>query len=64
MNRINNASWQLSFSFGRALQAPALKTWKGQSQNATAAQKALHHRAQCNAAARFGKHQSGMEREK
>jgi fructose-bisphosphate aldolase class I len=44
-----NVPWRLSFSFGRALQAPALKTWHGISANCPAAQKALHHRAKCNA---------------
>ncbi len=45
----DNVPWRLSFSFGRALQAPALKTWHGISANCPAAQQALHHRAKCNA---------------
>jgi fructose-bisphosphate aldolase class I len=61
MNRTDSAPWQLSFSFGRALQAPALKAWKGQTENGSAAQKALYHRARCNSAARFGKYASEME---
>ena len=40
--------WKLSFSFGRALQAPSLKIWKGAAENVPAAQAALHHRARCN----------------
>jgi fructose-bisphosphate aldolase class I len=62
LNRLGKASWELSFSFGRALQAPALKTWKGAPSNVSAAQKALLHRAQCNSAARFGKYSEEMER--
>ena len=56
MNRLNKAPWQLSFSFGRALQAPALKLWKGEPVNAASPQKALHHRARCNSAARYAKY--------
>jgi fructose-bisphosphate aldolase class 1 len=50
-----HAPWQMSFSFGRALQAPALKTWAGMAGNAAAAQDALLLRARCNSAARFGR---------
>ena len=55
--------WPLSFSYGRALQAPALKAWKGQTANVAAAQKALMHRAKCNSAACFGKYSAAMEKE-
>jgi fructose-bisphosphate aldolase, class I len=55
--------WPLSFSYGRALQAPALKAWKGQTANVAAAQKALMHRAKCNSAACFGRYSSDMEKE-
>ena len=55
MNRLGPAPWELSFSFGRALQAPALQTWAGQAENVTAAQQALLHRARCNHEARFGR---------
>ncbi len=54
MNQIGHAPWELSFSFGRALQSPALKTWKGDWENVHAAQEALLHRARLNGAARFG----------
>src|SRR5690606_7695929 len=40
--------WALSFSYGRAIQAPALAIWSGQEANVEAAQKALYHRANCN----------------
>ena len=46
--------WELSFSYGRALQDHALKAWRGEAANVAAAQKALHHRAHCNGAARLG----------
>jgi len=53
--------WELSFSYGRALQEPVLKTWKGEAANAPAAQKAYYHRAKLNGAARFGKYTPEME---
>lgn len=61
MNRLNNVPWELSFSFGRALQAPVLKAWKGDPANVASAQKAFHHRAWCNSKARFGKYTEEME---
>jgi fructose-bisphosphate aldolase class I len=61
MNRIEGLPWQLSFSYGRALQAPVLKAWKGDAANVAAAQKAFHHRAWCNSKARFGKYTEEME---
>ncbi len=61
MNQGNAAPWELSFSFGRALQAPALKAWAGLPANAAAAQRELLHRARCNGAARFGKYSGTME---
>lgn len=61
LNRIDRAPWQMSFSYGRALQAPALKAWGGREENAAAAQAALLHRARCNSAARFGQYSLDME---
>ena len=61
MNRLEGLPWQLSFSYGRALQAPVLKAWKGDAANVTAAQQAFHHRAWCNSKARFGKYTEDME---
>ena len=52
MNQMRNLPWQLSFSYGRALQSAALKSWHGE--NASAGQRALQHRARCNSAARQG----------
>jgi fructose-bisphosphate aldolase, class I len=61
MNQLAGAPWQLSFSYGRALQAPALKAWKGDPANAPAAQQAFHHRARLNGAARSGHYTGEME---
>ena len=49
-----DAPWELSFSYGRALQEPALKAWQGEPANAGPTQQALLHRARLNAAARSG----------
>lgn len=54
--------WELSFSYGRALQEPVLKAWKGEVANVPTAQKAYYHRAKLNGAARFGKYAPEMER--
>ena len=61
MNQLPSLPWQLSFSFGRALQAPVLKAWKGDPTNVAEAQRAFHHRALCNSKARFGKYTGEME---
>jgi fructose-bisphosphate aldolase class I len=61
MNRLGGAPWQLSFSYGRALQAPALKAWKGEAANGPAAQRAFLHRARLNGAARSGSWTEAME---
>ncbi|MEO5959851.1 MAG: class I fructose-bisphosphate aldolase [Opitutaceae bacterium] len=61
LNRLDDAPWELSFSFGRALQAPALMQWAGVAANVAAAQDALLHRARCNSAARFGQYTAAME---
>jgi fructose-bisphosphate aldolase, class I len=57
----NKLPWELSFSFGRAIQQPALDIWHGKEKNVPEAQKALYHRAVCNRAARQGKYNSEME---
>jgi fructose-bisphosphate aldolase, class I len=61
MNALGPHPWQLSFSYGRALQAPALKAWGGD--NVEAAQRAYYHRAKMNSAARTGMYAPEMERE-
>lgn len=53
--------WNLSFSYGRALQAPALKTWGGKPENVKAAQDALYKRARLNSLACLGKYSAKME---
>ena len=61
MNALGRHPWELSFSYGRALQEPVLKVWKGDPGNVAAAQRAFYHRARCNGAARFGKYTKEME---
>ena len=61
--RVGGAPWALSFSYGRALQDAAMKTWKGSPANIAAAQAALHHRARCNGLAVQGKYSDQAERE-
>jgi fructose-bisphosphate aldolase class I len=56
-----SAPWKLSFSFGRALQAPALEKWRGSPAHVALAQQALYHRAKCNSLALQGKYSSSME---
>jgi fructose-bisphosphate aldolase, class I len=63
MNAVGAHAWQLSFSYGRALQAPALKAWLGKPENVHAAQRAFYHRAKMNGAARTGMYAPEMERE-
>ena len=63
MNAFGPHPWQLSFSYGRALQAPALKAWGGKEENVEAAQRAYYHRAKMNSAARTGMYAPEMERE-
>ena len=55
--------WEVSFSYGRALQQAALHTWKGQRENIEAAQAALLKRARLNSAARYGKYSVEMEKQ-
>jgi fructose-bisphosphate aldolase class I len=62
LNRLGAAPWQLSFSYGRALQSPALQAWGGDASRVDAAQRALLHRARCNAAARNGQYTEELER--
>ena len=61
MNRMGPHPWALSFSYGRALQAPSLKVWGGVDENIPAAQAALLHRSKCNGAARDGAYSEEME---
>jgi fructose-bisphosphate aldolase, class I len=66
LNAINSQGphpWQFSFSYGRALQAPALRAWDGKPENVEAGQRAYYHRARMNSAARRGIYTPAMERE-
>jgi fructose-bisphosphate aldolase class I len=61
MNKIGPHPWEVSFSYARALQDPALKAWKGEAANVGAAQKIFYHRAKMNSAARSGSYTSQLE---
>tara|TARA_Y100000739_G_scaffold176777_1_gene154652 strand:- start:7 stop:1020 length:1014 start_codon:yes stop_codon:yes gene_type:complete len=61
MNKIGGFAWKLSFSYGRALQQPALKAWMGKEENASLAQEALSHRAHMNRLASEGKWDISLE---
>ncbi|HSR53014.1 MAG TPA: class I fructose-bisphosphate aldolase [Acidobacteriota bacterium] len=64
MNRIYKGQlpWKLSFSYGRALQAPALQAWNGQASKVQSAKDAFQHRAQLNGAATLGQYTEDMEK--
>jgi len=61
MNKLGPLPWQVSFSYARALQDPALKAWKGEPGNVPAAQRIFYHRAKMNSAARTGTYTAQME---
>jgi fructose-bisphosphate aldolase class I len=61
MNAMGTHPWEVSFSYGRALQAPVLAVWQGQESNAAAAQKALLTRCHLNGLACEGKYARSME---
>jgi fructose-bisphosphate aldolase class I len=63
MNAMGDSPWELSFSYGRALQEDTLKAWGGKADQVGRAQKVFHHRARCNSAARFGKYTEALEAE-
>ncbi len=63
MNAIGDVPWALTFSYGRALQAPPLKAWRGDEGNVSTAQAAYHHRAKLNSAAAKGEYSEEMEKE-
>ncbi|MBI2323457.1 MAG: fructose-bisphosphate aldolase class I [Chloroflexi bacterium] len=60
---IGGVPWQLSFSYGRGLQAAPQKAWSGKKENVAAAQRAYYHRAKLTSAARMGKYSPTMEKE-
>ena len=62
MNAMGNLPWKLTFSYGRALQAAALKAWGGRSENVAAGQRAFAHRAQMNSLASLGTWKKSLEK--
>lgn len=62
MNRVGGAPWPLTFSYSRALQAVALKTWRGNAANVGTAQSAFHHRAHMNSLAAKGQWNKELEK--
>ncbi len=62
MNKLGGGPWTLSFSYGRALQQPALKAWRGAAANAAAAQAFLLHRARMNGLAATGQYRADLEK--
>jgi fructose-bisphosphate aldolase class I len=68
LNAINKLDlskpWSISFSYGRALQDPAIEAWRGKQQNLKAGQQAFYHRAKCNCAAAVGKYTNALEGKK
>jgi fructose-bisphosphate aldolase class I len=61
MNAMGAQPWELSFSYGRALQEPVLAAWQGQEGNVAAAQRALRKRCHLNGLARDGQYSPSME---
>ncbi len=62
MNQLGPLPWKLSFSYGRALQAAALKAWSGKPENVAAGQRAFAHRARMNGAATLGRWTEQLEK--
>jgi fructose-bisphosphate aldolase class I len=62
MTALGSTAWKLSFSYGRALQAAALETWRGLDANFVAGQKVFYHRALCNSAACSATYTDKMEK--
>lgn len=61
MNKLADLPWEVSFSYGRALQAPPLAAWRGRVENVPAAQSSFRHRSLCNGKARTGEYTPEME---
>ena len=62
LNKKGGNPWKLTFSYGRALQQAALKSWLGQSENTLSAQEAFSHRAKMNRLAALGQWTKDLER--
>jgi fructose-bisphosphate aldolase, class I len=63
MAQMPGLPWPLTFSYSRALQNPALKTWRGQPGNVAAAQRAFYHRARMNSLASQAKYRPDLEKQ-
>ena len=61
MNSMGPHPWELSFSYGRALQHDPLITWNGSNENRTLAQETFLKRAKLNGLARYGNYNTDME---
>src|SRR5437764_3572267 len=62
MNKIGGLPWNLTFSYGRALQAAPQKAWSGKTENVAAAQRAFAHRAMMNGLAALGQWKQDLEK--
>jgi fructose-bisphosphate aldolase class I len=62
MNAAGTLPWKLTFSYGRALQADALKAWGGKAENVAAGQRAFAHRAKMNGLAALGQWKADLEK--
>lgn len=62
MNKSSDLPWALTFSYGRALQAAALKAWGGKNENVAAGQRAFAHRAKMNGLAAAGSWNQAQEK--
>ncbi len=62
MNATYDMPWKLTFSYGRALQAAALKAWSGKTENVAAGQQAFTHRAKMNGLAAMGTYKADLEK--
>ena len=63
INAVGPHPWKVSFSYGRALQAAALKAWGGHEENVEAAQRAYYHRAKMNSAAQTGTYAPELQKQ-
>jgi fructose-bisphosphate aldolase, class I len=61
INRVGGFPWQLTFSYGRALQGSAIETWGGKPENILAAQNTFYHRAKMNGLAHAGQYDEAAE---
>ncbi len=62
INQIGDLPWPVTFSYGRALQAAAIKAWGGRPENVESAQAAFTHRARMNGLAAAGKWSAEAEK--